>query len=51
MEEINNLENPDLMLQEIRERILLGRIEPLYYVDEFITIDNDINLEEEIQTA
>ena len=50
MEEINNLENPDLMLQEIRERILLGRIEPLYYANEFVA-DNETNLKEEIKIA
>lgn len=31
---LNKVENPELMLKEIKERILLGRTEPLYYKTE-----------------
>jgi recombination protein RecA len=48
---IYSLDNPDLMLKEIKERILLGREEPLYYAEDDAEINTEGDVEEDEQTG
>lgn len=41
MDAIYSLENPELMLQEIRERIINGRTEPLYYANQGVGANSE----------